>query len=127
MFKKTLLVAFVILALTSLHLSAWTVAEDVSGTWEMTSQGRQGERTSEISIEQDGENIKVTMPGFRGGDPMVAEGTIKGNAIKWSITRESPQGDEFTIVYTGTVEGDSMSGTADFAGRRTTDWTAKKK
>ena len=124
MFKKTLLVSFVILALATLHLSAWTV--DVSGTWEMTSQGRQGERTSEITIVQDGENIKVTMPGFRGGDPMVAEGTIKGNAIEWSVTRESPQG-EFTITYTGTVEGDSMSGQADFAGRRTSDWSAKKK
>jgi hypothetical protein len=126
MFKKTLLVAFVILALTSLHLSAWTVAVDVSGTWEMTSPGRDGERKSDITIEQDGENIKVTMPGFRGGDPMVAEGTVKGNAIEWSITREGQQG-EFTIVYTGTVEGDSMSGTADFAGRRTMDWSAKKK
>ncbi|NOR15118.1 MAG: hypothetical protein GQ544_05400 [Candidatus Aminicenantes bacterium] len=124
MFKKTLLVSFVILALVTLHLSAWTV--DVSGTWELTTQGRQGERTSEITIEQDGENIIVTMPGFRGGDPMAAEGTIKGNEIAWSITREGRQG-EMTIVYTGTVEGDSMSGQADFAGRMTMDWSAKKK
>ncbi len=124
MLKKTLLVSFVILALVTLHLSAWTV--DVSGTWEMTSPGRQGERTSEITIEQDGENIKVTMPGFRGGDPMVAEGTIKGNDIEWSVTREGQQG-EFTITYTGTVEGDTMSGQADFAGRRTMDSSAKKK
>ena len=126
MFKKTLLVSFAILALVTLHLSAWTVAVDVSGTWEMTSPGRDGERKSDITIEQDGENIKVTLPGFRGGDPMVAEGTIKGSAIEWSVTRESQQG-EFTIVYTGTVEGDSMSGTVDFAGRRSMDWTAKKK
>ena len=126
MLKKTLFVSFVILALTSLHLSAWTMTVDVSGTWEMTSPGRDGERKSEITIEQDGENIKVTLPGFRGGDPMVAEGTVKGNAIEWSVTREGQQG-EFTTVYAGTVEGDSMSGTVDFAGRRTMDWTAKKK
>ena len=126
MFKKTLLVSFAILALVTLHLSAWTVAVDVSGTWEMTSPGRDGERKSDITIEQDGENIKVTMPGFRGGDPMVAEGTVKGNAIEWSVTRQGQQG-EFTIVYVGAVEGDSMSGTADFAGRRSMDWTAKKK
>lgn len=123
MLKKTLLVSFAILALVTLHLSAWTA--DVSGTWEMTMTSPRGERTSEITIEQDGENIKVTMPGFRGGDPMVAEGTVKGDKIEWSVTRETPQG-EFTMTYTGTVAGDTMSGTADF-GRGSMDWTAKKK
>jgi hypothetical protein len=98
---------------------------DVSGTWELTSEGRQGQMTREITIEQDGNSIKVTMPGFRGGDPMVAEGTVDGNNIEWTVTRETPRG-EFTMVYKGTVDGDTMSGTVSVMDREM-EWTAKKK
>jgi len=98
---------------------------DVSGTWELTSEGRQGPMTREITIVQDGNNIKVTMPGFRGGDPMVAEGTVDGNNIEWTVTRETPRG-EFTMVYKGTVDGDSMSGTMTVMDREM-EWTATKK
>jgi hypothetical protein len=120
--KKTLTALFVALALVSLTAFALV---DVSGTWEMTREGRQGPMTSDITIEQDGSKIKVTMPGFRGGDPMTAEGTIEGNAIQWSLTRETQRG-EFTMEYKGTVDGDSMSGTMTVMDRES-EWTAKKK
>ncbi|MCJ7681926.1 MAG: hypothetical protein MUP70_14440 [Candidatus Aminicenantes bacterium] len=106
-------------------------AVDVSGEWEMTSQGRQGEQTSTIKIVQDGENITVTMPGRgRGGEvgePMEAQGTIKGNDIQWKVVRETQRG-TFEMVYTGTVDGDSMSGQMTMSmGDRTSDWTATRK
>jgi hypothetical protein len=106
-------------------------AVDVSGEWEMTSQGRQGEVTSTIKIVQDGENITVTMPGRgRGGEvgePMEAQGTIKGNDIQWKVVRETQRG-TFEMVYTGTVDGDSMSGQMTMSmGDRTSDWTATRK
>ena len=105
-------------------------AIDVSGVWEMTSQSPRGdERTREITIVQEGEKITVTMPG-RQGDEVTGEGTLKGNAIEWTITRETPRG-EFTMTYKGTVEGDTMSGETEMGGGmgggRTMEWTAKKK
>lgn len=119
-----------VLAVGLILLSAFALearAVDVSGEWEMTSTSQRGDRTSTITIEQDGENITVTMPGRRGGDPMKGEGTIKGNEIQWTITRETPRG-EMTIIYKGTVDGNSMSGTMEMSGRdMTMDWTAKKK
>jgi hypothetical protein len=122
--KKALTSLFLALALISLTSYALV---DVSGTWEMTREGRQGPMTSEITIEQDGSKIKVTMPGFRGGDPMTAEGTIEGNNLQWSITRNTQRGD-FTMEYKATVDGDSMSGTMTIVEMdREMEWTAKKK
>lgn len=116
-------------ALLAFSLGLTAAAADVSGTWEMTSQGRRGERTMEISIVQDGEKITVTMPGRQGND-MTGEGTIQGNAIEWTITRETPRG-EFTLTYKGTVDGDSMSGTVEMSGgmggQGGMEWTATKK
>jgi hypothetical protein len=120
--KKSLAILAVALGIAVIAAYAFV---DVSGTWEMTSEGRQGPRTTEITIEQDGNNIKVTMPGFRGGDPIVAEGTVDGNNIEWSVTRETPRG-EFTMTYKGTVDGDTMSGTMNVMDRES-EWTAKKK
>jgi len=107
-------------------------AADVSGEWEMTTQGMLGEQAFTITIAQDGENLTVTMPGTEVaggevGEPMEAKGTIKGNEIQWTVVRETPRG-SFEMVYTGTVDGDSMSGQMTMSmGDRTSDWTAARK
>ena len=101
-------------------------AADVSGTWEFTMQSPRGEdMTSDITIEQDGEKIKVTMQGFR-GDEMEGEGTVKENKIEWIVNISTQRGD-FSITYKGTVEGDTMSGTAEMGDFGSMEWTAKKK
>jgi len=99
---------------------------DVSGSWDMTLITPRGERETELNFEQDGESIKVTMPSFRGGDDMTGEGTVTADKIQWTFTIEGPQGD-MTLIYTGTIEGDSMSGEAEFGEMGTFEWTAKKK
>ena len=70
-----------------LTMVAW--AADVSGTWEMSSPGRNGDMmTRDITITQDGNNIKVTMPPFREGmDPMVGEGTSGSSSARPSVAR----------------------------------------
>jgi len=121
--KKASLAALAVVAV--LTLAAWAV--DVSGTWTMSSPGRDGQMMErEITIAQDGNKIKVTMPGRPGGDPVVAEGTIEGNAIEWTLVFQRPDGQEMKMVYKGTVDGDTMKGTTM---RRDTEveWTAKKK
>ena len=120
--KKATLAALAIMAVLS--LAAWAV--DVSGTWEMSSPGRDGAMmTRDITIVQEGNKIKVTMPGRQGGDPITGDGTIEGNAIEWKIVRQGPQG-EMIMSYKGTVEGDSMKGTMSMMDREI-EWTAKKK
>ncbi len=113
-------------ALLFLAGSALALDQDVAGEWEFTSEGRQGPQTQTIKIEQDGEKITVTMEGRMG--EATGEGTIKDNKIEWKITRETPRG-EFVQTYTGTVDGDAMSGEMQMSmgNRPASEWTAKKK
>ena len=99
---------------------------DVSGTWEMTSQSPRGdEMVSDVKFEQDGEKITVTMSGFR-GEEMTGEGTVTDSKIEWTVSISTQRGD-FSITYTGKVEGDTMSGEAELGDFGTMEWTAKKK
>jgi hypothetical protein len=125
MTKTKSLIALFAMALLVVPMSA--LQTNVAGEWEMTSQGRQGPRTSTFSIEQDGEKITVTMPGMRGGGEIKAEGTIKGNDIEWTITRQGRGGQEFKITYKGKVEGDTMKGEVQMGDFGSREWTAKKK
>jgi len=125
--KKTAL-AFLSIAVL---LTVAALAADVSGTWVMSRPGRGGEMMeSDITIAQTGNAIKVTMPGRPNqdgtpGDPIVADGTIEGNAIQWKVVRQTPRG-EMTMEYKGTVDGATMKGTFTMMDREV-EWTAKKK
>ena len=125
------MIAMMALVLFPVLLSGQDI--DLTGDWEMTTESPRGERTQTIHIEQDGDKLTVTMaggPGRRGGQggggEITAEGTIKGNKVEWSFTRNTPRGD-FSTKYTGTVEGDTMSGEVDRGQRGTAPWSAKRK
>lgn len=124
MVKRNIIILSAVLLL--LAGSGLALDQDVAGEWEITSEGRQGPQTQAIKIVQDGEKITVTMEG-RGGET-TGEGTIKDNKIEWKITRETQRG-EFTSTYTGTVDGDTMSGTMamSMGNMEPREWTAKKK
>lgn len=94
----------------------------VAGTWEMTYEGPRGTRTQTLTIQQDGSAIKGTAKGQRGEAPL--EGSVTGNNIKFTITRETPNG-TFTLEYSGTVEADSMKGKVH-SERFDGEWTAKR-
>jgi hypothetical protein len=122
--KSIVILSFMVL-FGSLALLAQAQTANVAGDWEMTAQTQRGPMTWSVNFVQDGEKLTVTMVGTRGETK--GEGTIKGNEIQWSVTRTSPQGDQFTITYKGKVEGTTMSGQAERSGGGTMEWTAKKK
>lgn len=120
--KKYAILTFCILVLLAVSLSAQEV--NVTGDWEMTITTPRRERTQDINFEQEGEKLTVTMQGRRG--EVTAEGTVKGNEIEWTITRSTPRG-EFTMTYTGKIEGDTMSGEVQMGDFGSGEWNAKKK
>jgi hypothetical protein len=124
--KKTTLAVLSIAVL----LTVAALAADVSGTWVMSSPGREGQmREQDITIAQDGNKIKVTMTmGRPGGESreVVGDGTIEGNAIMWAFSFQRPDGQEMKMEYKGTVDGDTMKGTTMRMGNEV-EWTAKKK
>jgi len=95
---------------------------NVAGTWEVSSQGRNGPMTQTLTITQDGGKIKGTLTSQRGDANF--EGTVTGNKVAFTIKRETDNG-TFVIEYSATVDGDSMKGTAH-SERFDREWTAKR-
>jgi hypothetical protein len=99
-------------------------AVDVTGDWELTPETRRGEMTWQVNFIQEEEKLTVTMTGRRG--EVKGEGTVKGNKIEWTITRSTPRG-EMTMTFTGTVEGDTMTGNVQMGDFGSAEWKATKK
>ena len=99
-------------------------AGDVSGTWELNVESPMGARASDAVFTQSGETLGGKMISPRGEVPLT--GTIKGEAIAFGIN-VNVQGQDLQIDYTGTVTGDTMSGTVVFGSFGDGKWTGKRK
>jgi hypothetical protein len=124
--KRTSFLLVLLLACGLLTLGRTIVAQEtpanVAGTWQMTSEGRNGPMTQTLTIQQDAATIKGTLNGPRGDTPF--EGTVAGNKISFTIKRDSPYG-PITMEYSATVDGDSMTGTTH-SNRGDRKFTAKR-
>jgi hypothetical protein len=85
-----------------------TGALDVSGTWALDVATGAGGGTPTITLVQKGEGLSGRYSGQLGEAPLT--GTVKGTAITFQFPVDI-QGTSLTIVYTGTVEKDTMKGT----------------
>jgi len=122
--RKSLSILFAMALLGGFGLALQENA-NVAGVWELSMEmGERGPMTQEMTISQDGEKIEVTMKSPRGESK--GAGTVKGNAIEWSITRTTPRG-EMTSTYKGIVEGDKMSGEVAMGPMGSVKWTADRK
>jgi len=97
---------------------------DVSGTWAFQVEFSGGTGTPTMTFKQDGEKLTGHYSGQLGEAPLA--GTVKGNAIEFSIDVDI-QGTAAHIVYSGTVDKDSMKGTVKLADFGEGTFTAKKK
>jgi D-glucosaminate-6-phosphate ammonia-lyase len=97
---------------------------DVTGTWELNVESPMGSRASDAIFTQTGETLGGKMVSPRGEVPL--NGTIKGEAITFGLN-VNVQGQNLQIDYTGTVTGDTMSGTVVFGSFGDGKWTGKRK
>ena len=96
----------------------------VAGKWESKFTNQQGDTmTTTFTFTQEGNKLTGTGSGGRGGEPPL-EGTVKGKEVKFTVTRQTPNG-EMKTEYTATVEGDTMKGSV-VSPRGTRDWSATK-
>jgi len=96
----------------------------VAGDWDVTINSPQGANTSLVTFKQDGDKVSGVFKG-RAGELPFDGGTLTGNELKFSFTITT-QGMQLPITLTGKVEGETMSGKADFGGFAEGDWTAKR-
>jgi hypothetical protein len=116
--------AFGILLMAAGRVMAADEPAKVDGKWEMSSEGPNGTMTQTLTIQQTGGTIKGTLTGRRGDAPL--EGTVAGNKVKFTVKRQTQDGETMVFEYTATVDGDSMKGqvhTEQFGDR---DFTAKR-
>jgi D-glucosaminate-6-phosphate ammonia-lyase len=97
---------------------------DVSGTWELNVESPMGSRASDAIFTQTGETLGGKMVSPRGEVPLT--GTIDGDTVKFGIN-VNVQGQSLQIDYSGTITGDTMSGTVMFGSFGDGKWTGKRK
>jgi hypothetical protein len=97
---------------------------DVTGTWSFQVETGAGTGTPTMTFKQEGEKLSGHYSGQLGEAPLT--GTVKGNAINFAIDVDV-QGTALHIVYSGTVEKDSMKGTVKLGDFGDGTFTAKKK
>ena len=88
------------------------LAADVTGTWAMAVESPMGSGTPTFVLEQKGEEVTGSYKGQL-GEAKVA-GTLKGNALSFAYTIDA-QGMQLKVTYTGTVDGNTMSGKVNYA------------
>ncbi|MGB1839968.1 MAG: hypothetical protein ACPHWZ_02575 [Longimicrobiales bacterium] len=116
---------FTAMATMSLTLAAPTSAvAQVAGTWTLSTEGPRGPLTMTLvlEVERDGLEGTLTMQrrgggpgggGRAGGGPpetALSNGAVEGDSFSFSVTM-SMRGNSITQEFTGSVDGDEMSGT----------------
>ena len=92
--------------------------------WDLTIMSDQGDQMLTITVVQEGQDLTATGDGGQFGS-LEMMGTIDGMEVRfeWEIDM---QGTPLDIVFTGTLEDDEISGTADFGGMAEGGWSAKR-
>ena len=90
-------------------LAATLVAQaaDVTGKWTAQVPGRDGQtREQTFTFKVEGEKLTGTTTG-RNGDVAITDGTVKGDAIAFTVTMNMG-GNDVKILYKGTVAGEEI-------------------
>ncbi|MBL7696505.1 MAG: aminotransferase class V-fold PLP-dependent enzyme [Chitinophagaceae bacterium] len=98
-------------------------AGNIGGRWDADIQFFSSTSKHTLNIEQDGNWLQ----GSHKGDFTVRDmvGTIDGDVVKLRSTDRIP-GDNITFIFTGTLAGDTLSGSIYMGEYRTASFTAKR-
>jgi hypothetical protein len=118
-FTLSLVVAFCAMAPPSAPAQG---SSDIAGTWDFTLESPQGKNTYLFIVTKAGEKLSGVVKSQRGERP-VDNFALTGNDVTFTLTIQF-QGADMLIAYKGTVEKDSMKGTADFGGLAQGAWSA---
>lgn len=96
---------------------------EISGAWKIHTRYVLGESKHSMTLEQDGNDLSGTYRSqYSSGE---LQGHISGNQIELSVTI-GYQASKTNYVYTGSVQGGSMSGTVDLGEFWNAEWTARR-
>ena len=95
----------------------------VGGQWEARLEFGRGSASHTLVLEQHGANLQGTHHGeFVAGD---LNGTVAGNQVRFRSSQKI-QGTRLSYEFTGTVDGDKMSGMVDLGEYGDARWSAQR-
>jgi hypothetical protein len=109
--KRLYSIAFIFLLAAPLLLaqdfqSTNSQPANIGGDWQISWQARNGSQQASMQIQQDGSKLSGTFQDASGSSSVT--GSIAGNNVSFSV---QIQGRPVTLAFTGTIDGDKMSGT----------------
>jgi len=93
------------------------------GNWNLVVSTPMGDRQATLSVKTDG-NALTGSQATGGNSADIFDGTVNGNEASWKVSITDPM--PMTLEFTGTINGDAISGsvnlgafgTASFSGTR---------
>lgn len=79
-----------------------------AGTWNVTMNTQMGAQQATLVLDIDGSKLTGKMTGPQ-GELELKEGTADGDKLTWKAELTQPMA--MTLDFSGTVDGDSISGT----------------
>ena len=80
------------------------------GTWNLTLETPMGERRSTLTLSTAGGTLTGTQEA-EGNTTDIADGSVSGDSVSWKVAITNPM--PLTLTFSGTVDGNSISGSAD--------------
>ncbi|MYE22985.1 MAG: hypothetical protein F4Y01_03435 [Gammaproteobacteria bacterium] len=80
---------------------------NVDGTWNVTTNTPMGAQKGTLTLAADGEKLTGTISGAQGATD-IQSGAVDGNDVSWKLDITSPM--PMTLEFSGSVDGDSISG-----------------
>jgi hypothetical protein len=103
-------------------------AEDPTGTWKWSTTFGDKSIEATLKLKLEGDKLTGAYVGRNNTETPIEEGTFKDNKVSFKVTREF-NNNKFTIKYSGTLAGDTITGKTEFDREGQTqsrDWVAKR-
>ena len=124
----TILLASLVLVLTSASLADDKKPASIDGTWTWKYKLRDGtDGEAKLKLKQDGEKLTGTYIAREGAETPIEDGKIAGDELRFTVNRMV--GDQkMKFDYKGKLEGDTITGKIMFGREKPTphDWEAKR-
>src|ERR1700744_156942 len=79
----------------------------IDGKWEIVINSPLGAQKATLDLKADGASLTGSQQAAQGSGPL-ENGKVDGNTLAWSAKISSPM--PMTLDFTGTVDGDKLSG-----------------
>lgn len=79
----------------------------VDGNWNITMSTPMGDRDATLTLTSAGGTLTGSQSA-EGNSAEIFDGTVNGNDVAWKVDITSPM--PLTLAFTGTVDGDAISG-----------------